>query len=113
MIPIFLAAASALPAPRATSFALDFANPSRSPLALKAPWLTHTFAGIFVLAAVLLIALLAVQTTKQEGLSGTIGGKVESAYRSRLGADQQIARLTGIVAVTFVVVATILSISGI
>ncbi len=57
--------------------------------------------------------LLAVQTTKQEGLSGTIGGRVDSAYRGRLGFEGQIARVTGVVAVTFVVVATLVSLSGI
>ena len=88
-------------------------NPSRSPLAQHFPWLTHTFAAIFLIAAVLLIVLLAVQTTKQEGLSGTIGGRVESAYRGRLAGDTQIARWTTYLAVTFIVFGTLLSISGI
>ena len=56
-------------------------------------------AGIFILAAISLIVLLAVQTTKQEGLTGTIGGRVESAYRGRLGAEEQLKRVTGVVAV--------------
>ena len=75
-------------------------------------WLTHTLAGIFILAAVLLIALLAVQTTKQEGLSGSIGGAVQSAY-GRPGAEEQLKRITGFMAVTFVVIGTILSLTGI
>ena len=45
-------------------------------VAAHAAWLTHGIAGIFILSAIVLIALLAVQTTKQEGLSGTIGGRV-------------------------------------
>ena len=57
----------------------------QTPIATHAPWLTHGLAGIFMIAAVALIVLLAVQTTKQEGLTGTIGGRVESAYRGRLG----------------------------
>ena len=84
-----------------------------TPLQQHAPWLTHAFGVIFVLSALVFVALLAIQTTKQEGLSGTIGGRVDSAYRGRLGFDGQIARITGGVAVTFVVVATIVSISGI
>lgn len=84
-----------------------------SPLQLHAPWLTHTLAGLFIVAALMLIGLLAVQTTKQEGLSGTIGGRVDSAYRGRLGFEGQIARVTGIVAVTFVVIATLVSLTGI
>jgi protein translocase SecG subunit len=88
-------------------------NAHKSPLALNAPWLTHTFAGIFVVSAFGLVVLLAVQTTKQEGLSGTIGGRVESAYRPRLGFDQQLARFTSFVALTFVFFALVCSITGI
>lgn len=88
-------------------------NPSRSPLAMNVPWLTHLFAGIFVAAAVLLIVMLALQTTKQEGLSGTIGGRMESAYRGRLGGDAQMARFTTYVAVTFIIFGTLLSLTGI
>jgi protein translocase SecG subunit len=85
----------------------------KSPLALHVPWLTHTFAGIFVFSALLLIVLLAIQTTKQEGLSGTIGGKVESAYRGRVGIDKQLQRFTAVVAIAFVLFATLVSLSGI
>ena len=85
----------------------------QSPLQQHAPWLTHTLAGFFIVAAVMLIGLLAVQTTKQEGLSGTIGGRVDSTYRGRLGFEGQIARVTGVIAITFVVVATLVSLTGI
>jgi preprotein translocase subunit SecG len=85
----------------------------QSPLQLHAPWLTHTLAGMFIVAAIALIGLLAVQTTKQEGLSGTIGGRVDSAYRGRLGFDGQIARVTQAVAIAFVVIATLVSLTGI
>jgi protein translocase SecG subunit len=77
------------------------------------PWLTHTIAGIFIIAALGLIFLLAIQTTKQEGLTGSIGGRVESAYRGRLGAEEQLKRITGGVAVVFVVSAFVLSLTGI
>ncbi len=80
---------------------------------VHAGWLTHGLAGIFILSAVLLVILLAVQTTKQEGLSGTIGGRVESAYRGRLGAEEQLSRITGFIAVVFVITATVLSLTGI
>lgn len=85
----------------------------KTPLQLNAPWLTHSFAVAFLVLAVGLIVLLAVQTTKQEGLSGTIGGRVESAYRPRLGFDQQLQRLTSYVAIGMVFFAVILSITGI
>jgi preprotein translocase subunit SecG len=82
-------------------------------IAAHFPWLTHGIAGIFVLSAVLLIVLLAVQTTKQEGLTGSIGGRVESAYRGRLGAEEQLKRITGFIAIVFVISAFVLSLTGI
>jgi protein translocase SecG subunit len=85
----------------------------KSPLATKAPWLTHSFAALFMMSAIALIVLLAVQTTKQEGLSGTLGGRVESAYRPRLGFDQQLQRVTTVVAVSFVLFGLLVSLSGI
>ena len=86
---------------------------SQTPLQQHAPWLTHTFAGLFIIAALALVFLLAIQTTKQEGLSGTIGGRVDANYRGRLGFEGQLSRVTGGIAVAFVVIATIVSLSGI
>ncbi len=80
---------------------------------LHASWFTHTVAAFFVISAISLIILLAVQTTKQEGLSGTLGGRVESAYRGRLGAEEQLKRVTGWAAVGYVLTAFILSLTGI
>jgi protein translocase SecG subunit len=91
----------------------QFSAATKTPLALNHPWLTHTFAAFFVISAIALIVLLASQTTKQEGLSGTLGGRVESAYRPRMGFDQQLARLTSFIAIAFVVFATLISLSGI
>lgn len=81
--------------------------------ALHAGWATHTLAFLALLFAAALVALLAIQTTKQEGLSGTIGGRVESAYRSRPGMEESLKRLTGFIAVSLVVVWAILSLTGI
>jgi protein translocase SecG subunit len=80
---------------------------------LHASWLTHGVAGLFIVSAVSLIVLLALQTTKQEGLSGTIGGRVESAYRGRLGAEEQLKRATSFSAIVFVFTAFLLSLTGI
>jgi preprotein translocase subunit SecG len=126
VLPVLLAAASALPlaskapAPAANASVVPFTLPPNfqfdttphSSLAQHAPWLTHTFAGLFVVMGVMLVVLLALQTTKQEGLSGTVGGRVESTTR-RLGLDAQIARVTQFVAIAFVFLATIISLSGI
>jgi protein translocase SecG subunit len=119
-LPLLLAAATPAsanppPAPAASVIPLSaLAQPIvKTTLATNAPWLTHSLAGIFVFLAVALIVLLALQTTKQEGLSGTIGGRVEAAYRPRLGFDQQLSRLTSWVAIGFVFVGFLLSLSGI
>lgn len=120
--PIVLAQAAPAPLPSVTLNPktlqqIQFATPGpagpETPLAQHAPWLTHLFATCFVLAAVLLVFLLAVQTTRQEGLTGTLGGRVDSAYRGRLGMEGQISRLTTFIAIAYVLVATIISISGI
>ena len=121
------AAASPVAAPPLAAPGVPGASPAAAPVVVPAPtvapvqtmvaqhfpWLTHGIAAIFIISAVALVALLAVQTTKQEGLTGSIGGRVESAYRGRLGAEEQLKRLTGFVAVTFVVSAFILSLTGI
>jgi protein translocase SecG subunit len=61
--------------------------------------------GLFIVTAVGLIGLMAAQTTKTEGLSGSIGGRMESAYHGRLGLEQQLGRLTNTLACAFVVLA--------
>jgi preprotein translocase subunit SecG len=86
--------------------------PHQTWLAQHAGWLTHTLAAFSILFSLLLILLLALQTTKQEGLSGTIGGRVESAY-GRPGGEELLKRWTGIVAVGFVITFVILSLTGI
>lgn len=123
---IQVAAAAAKAAPLVVTTTVP--NPHPTPIIVQAPpvappqltwfqahasWLTHSIAGIFIVAAVALVVLLAIQTTKQEGLSGSIGGRVESSYRGRLGAEEQLKRITGFTAVAFVVTAFILSLTGI
>jgi protein translocase SecG subunit len=120
MFPTLLAAATkAVPtaaaslSPELRQQLLNYQFSHKPFLAANYPWLTHTFGGLAIACAVSLIVLLAFQTTKQEGLSGTIGGRVESAYRPRLGFDQQLQRITTFIALAFVVFATVVSISGI
>ena len=113
------AAASALPRGAAAPSPIPAAPPivpQPAPttwFAQHVPWLTHGIAGIFIVAAIALIFLLAIQTTKQEGLTGSIGGRVESTYRGRLGAEELLKRWTGVAAVVFVASAFVLSLTGI
>jgi len=123
MLAAVTSAAAAAPAAKASAAAvqitpqmlqnLNLHYQAQTPLQQHAPWLTHTLAGLFVLAALALIGLLAIQTTKQEGLSGTIGGRVDANYRGRLGFEGQLAKVTGGIAVAFVIIATLVSLSGI
>ncbi|HZV79717.1 MAG TPA: preprotein translocase subunit SecG [Candidatus Binatus sp.] len=71
------------------------------------PWVLTLVEILFLVATVVLIALMSVQTTKTEGLSGTIGGRAEAAYRGRLGLDQQITRVTTFTAYSWFVLAII------
>jgi protein translocase SecG subunit len=111
--PVAAPGASPLAAPATLPIAAPTAAPVQTAVAQHLPWLTHGIAGIFIISAIALVALLAVQTTKQEGLTGSIGGRVESTYRGRLGAEEQLKRMTGFVAVVFVVSAFVLSLTGI
>lgn len=62
---------------------------------------------LFLIAVIGLIGLMSIQTTKTEGLSGSIGGRMESAYRGRLGMEQQLARLTSVFAIAFMFLAIV------
>jgi len=62
---------------------------------------------LFIISVVGLIALMSIQTTKTEGLSGSIGGRMESAYKGRLGIEQQLTRLTTVFAVSFMFLAVL------
>lgn len=50
--------------------------------------------GIHILASVGLIVLVMFQTTKSEGLTGTIGGKMSSSFRGKPGIDEKMADIT-------------------
>jgi protein translocase SecG subunit len=43
------------------------------------------------------------QTTKSEGLSGTIGGRTETSFRFKPGFEEQLATITKWCAIAFLV----------
>jgi len=49
---------------------------------------------IQIVAALALIAVVMSQTTKSEGLSGTIAGKATSAFRGKPGTEERLAAIT-------------------
>jgi len=56
-----------------------------------------------MLSAIGLIVLVMSQTTKSEGLTGTIGGKASSSFRGKPGIDDKLASLTKWCAIAFMV----------
>jgi protein translocase SecG subunit len=56
-----------------------------------------------LLSAAALIILVMSQTTKSEGLSGTIGGKMTSSFRGKPGADEKLSLFTKYAAISFMV----------
>ena len=119
MIQFVLALAGATPVP-AFGAATPAAIPTPIPLAPPPPttFAPPTFAEqhpafilaievAFLIATIALIALMSVQTTKTEGLSGTIGGRAEAAYHGRLGLDQQISRVTSFSAIAWIILAVV------
>ncbi|HET6456616.1 MAG TPA: preprotein translocase subunit SecG [Armatimonadota bacterium] len=59
--------------------------------------------AIQMLSALALIGLVMSQTTKSEGLTGTIGGKASSSFRGKPGIDDKLADLTKWCAIAFMV----------
>jgi len=73
----------------------------------------YTFLVIVqVLFAIALIFIVAMQTTRHEGLSGTVGGQVSSQFRGKLGRDEQLAIITRYIAVGFFFISLLVAIAS-
>jgi protein translocase SecG subunit len=57
--------------------------------------------GVHILSCLALIALVMFQTTKSEGLTGTIGGKMTSSFRGKPGIDEKMADITRYTAIAW------------
>lgn len=62
-----------------------------------------------MVVAVVLLFFVMSQATKSEGLSGTIGGKSESAFRGKPGAEDRWQEFTKWSAIAFMVVSIVLA----
>lgn len=62
---------------------------------------TSIFSVIQVFCALVLIAVVMSQTTKHEGMGGTIGGKAVSSFRGKGGFEEQLQKYTMYAAVAF------------
>ena len=76
---------------------------------LQTDMLKDIFMVIQFISALVLIGLMAVQTTKTEGLGGTIGGKTESSFGNKLGFEEKIEEITKWAAIAFLVVSFIVA----
>jgi len=61
------------------------------------------------LVALGLIVIVALQTTKSEGLAGTLGGKASVSFQGRPGMEEQLQQWTTNLAVAFLVLSFVVS----
>lgn len=61
------------------------------------------------LVALGLIAIVSAQTSKSEGLSGTLGGKTSLSFQGRPGMEEQLQQWTTYLAVGFLVLSFFVS----
>jgi preprotein translocase subunit SecG len=67
------------------------------------PWYLWLIWIVQFLVSVGLIIAVVSQTTKHEGLGGTIGGSSSASFRGRPGMEDQIQRITMYLAIAFMV----------
>ena len=67
------------------------------------------FVALQVISALALIAIVMSQATKSEGLTGTIGGKAESAFQGKPGIEERLGEITKWSAITFMVMSAIVA----
>lgn len=67
---------------------------------------------IYAVVAVSLVLAVLFQTSKQEGLGGTLGGKIESTLVRKKTWEENLGRITTFLAILFLVFSMILSIIG-
>ena len=78
------------------------------------PFMMLVLVVFFIISALLVTTILS-QTSKSEGLSGTLGGRSESVFKGKGSAkslDEKLEQITTILAVGFLILATIISVVG-
>ncbi len=54
-----------------------------------------------VIISIVLIIIVMMQTSKSEGLGGTIGGQISSTFKGKPGFDDRLSYYTRLIAVVF------------
>lgn len=67
------------------------------------------FIVLQIISALALIGIVMSQSTKSEGLSGTIGGKAESAFQGKPGIEERLGEITKWAAIFFMVTSAIVT----
>ena len=67
------------------------------------------FVILQLISALALIGIVMSQATKSEGLTGTIGGKAESAFQGKPGIEERLGEITKWAAITFMVMSAIVA----
>lgn len=67
------------------------------------------FVALQLISALALIGIMMSQATKSEGLSGTIGGKSESAFQGKPGLEERLGEITKWSAITFMVMSFVVA----
>jgi len=65
---------------------------------------------VFILICAGLITLVLLQTTKSEGLSGSIGGTSQSIFRGKKSTEEQLSHWTSYLAIAFLVGAVLIAV---
>jgi len=73
----------------------------------------HVVLSVFQIAvALLLIGIVAIQQTKSEGLGGTIGGRVSTAFKGKPGLDDKLTDWTKYLGGAFIVVSILVAVTA-
>jgi protein translocase SecG subunit len=64
-----------------------------------------------VLLGIGMIFIVAIQQTKNEGLGGTIGGKVQSSFKGKAGFEERLNELTRNLGIGFFVVSILVAVT--
>jgi len=67
------------------------------------------FMWLQIISACALIGIIMSQATKSEGLTGTIGGKSESAFQGKPGFEDRLDEITKWAAITFMVMSAVMA----
>lgn len=70
----------------------------------------NALVGFQVILAVFLIVVVALQTSKNEGLGGAIGGQTSNSFRGKIGRDEQLGMVTKYIAVGFFVISIVVAV---